>query len=58
MEYIQQVTLSLDTNEDERETFLDIITREGKNPLPCFPSHQCTSGEEFSFCFGLCPTTT
>lgn len=30
MESIPQVMLSLDTNEEERETFLDIITKEGK----------------------------
>lgn len=33
MESIQQMMVSLDTNEEERETFLDILSREGKNPL-------------------------
>lgn len=58
MESIQQVMFSLDTNEEERGTFLDIISREGKNPLPCSPSHQCMSVEEFSFRFCLHTTTT
>lgn len=58
MESIQQVMFSLDTNEEERKTFLDIISREGKILFLVSPVTSVCQVRSFPSVFSLHTTTT